>query len=178
MTAGRKTVGAAPGVAAAVVLALGASALCRSAAADEPLEYEKVPAVVKTALKHRFEKAENIACRIEGNDQDDAEYRFTFTLGGRRARANFGADGKFRESTESVKSADLPQAVRDAVQKRYPGVLVVMARKTVSGDGEGAKVTFRFRTQSEDERRLHIYRADGKLLEEKLEEDAESDENQ
>lgn len=143
------------------------------AAADEPVAFDKLPPVIVEKFQARWGQAENIVCTAHG-DQDDRTYRIAFVASGRRCRAEFAAVGVFRGSVETVKAADLPAAVRDTVLKRYPGALIVTPTQVTSGEGAAAKVVYRLKSQTEEERRAFVIAASGKLLEEKLLEDGDS----
>ncbi|MSR57958.1 MAG: hypothetical protein EXS05_09820 [Planctomycetaceae bacterium] len=106
---------------------------------------DKVPAVVRKAVQAKWPKAkiEEVSVEIEDGV---AIYEFELEEGEGKAErewsATFNADGKLLETEEEVSLDQVPKAVVDALQKKYPAVKKPKFEKVTAGDEAGSKVYF------------------------------------
>ena len=84
-----------------------------------------VPEAVKNAFQVKFPAATNVKWGKESATEFEAEFK----NGATAVSANFKKDGSWVETETTIPAADLPAAVTDALQKKYPGVPVIRAEK-------------------------------------------------
>lgn len=84
------------------------------------------PAAVTTAFKQKFGGAENIKWGKEGATEWEAE----FTLKGQKTSANFTGNGTWLETENELPLQALPQVIKEAIEKTYPGWTISEASKT------------------------------------------------
>ena len=53
--------------------------------------------------------------------EDENEWEAEFKMDGKEMSANFKADGTWAETETEIKTADLPQAVKDAIAAQFAG---------------------------------------------------------
>src|SRR5262249_33436788 len=130
---------------------------------DEKIPLEKVPEVVRKALKAKYPKAEVVDA--EKGDQDGKPvYEFNLKEGDRKWEASFSRDGKFVGSEELIKEADLPAKVKEAFAKKYPGAKVLTAEKAVTGEGDSAKTVYEIITETDKGKIEAEFDPDGKFI--------------
>jgi hypothetical protein len=100
----------------AVVLGLGAVS---ARAHDEPKDLDKIPKPVMDALRAKFPKA-RIDKWTKEKENGKVIYDLEFKQEGRRAEADIAEDGTIQNFEKEFNAGNLPQAVRAAVEKRYP----------------------------------------------------------
>jgi uncharacterized membrane protein YkoI len=105
-------------VSALLVVAVFAVAAV-SHAADEPKDLDKIPKPVMDALKAKFPKAK-IDKWTKETENGKVVYDIEFKQDGRKAEADIFEDGTIENFEKEFDAKDLPKAVTDAVQKRYP----------------------------------------------------------
>lgn len=88
-------------------------------AQEEPVPQDKIPRVVMDALLARFPKA-TIDKSTKAKEGDDVVYDLEFTQEGRKGEADITEKGAYINYERAIAAKDLPKAVRDAVEKRYP----------------------------------------------------------
>ena len=83
------------------------------------------PAAVETAFKAKFANAQKVKWEMEAENEWEAEFK----MNGQEMSANFKADGTWLETEMEIKTADLPQAVKDAVNAQFAGYEMEEASK-------------------------------------------------
>ena len=92
-------------------------ALCLGMFLAASLPALAVPDVVERAFAAKYPEAEEVG----DWDRDSHDYwEIKFELDGKKFRADFHADGRWRETERSIEFEDLPQAVQRAIEERYP----------------------------------------------------------
>ncbi len=100
-----------------LAIAASGSANCQSV---------KVPDVVKTAFNTKYPAATN----VKWGKENAKEYEAEFKLNNNAVSANFGLDGNWVETESVIPVAELPAAVKTAVNAKYPGAAITLAEKT------------------------------------------------
>jgi hypothetical protein len=149
---------------ATVCLAL----LCASPVviAREAARVDKLPDKVLQALHARFPKAE---IHKWTREKEDGRILFDieFTQEGRKLEADIAVEGTIVNWEQEIPSAELPAAVRTAVEKRYPGADLrqAMAMTAVKDGGEKLE-GYEILLQADGKREVEITVApDGTVLE-------------
>lgn len=75
------------------------------------------PAVVVKSFKNKFPNA----TKVTWGKESAKEYEAEFTLGGKKISANFADDGKWLETEQEIKAAELPKAVQASLNAKFPG---------------------------------------------------------
>lgn len=86
------------------------------------------PAAVQKAFEKKFPNATSVSWGKEGDKEWEAE----FTFDGDKISSNFAEDGTWLETEKEIKIANLPKAVADAINLKYPGWTITEADKTES----------------------------------------------
>jgi len=121
-------------------------------AEEKEIPLDKVPPKVLEAVKAKYPKAKIEEAEAE---EEDGKTVYEFELeeeddkGEREWSATFSADGKFIESEEEVKLADVPKATLEALQKKYPLIKKPSVEKVTQGEGAAAKVFYELRFKIE-----------------------------
>ena len=100
-----------------LAITVGVSANCQAI---------KVPDVVKTAFSTKYPAATN----VKWGKENAKEYEAEFKLNNNSVSANFGLDGSWVETESVIPVAELPAAVKAAVNAKYPGAAITLAEKT------------------------------------------------
>lgn len=99
-----------------VVLAL---VLAVRADDKKDLELDKIPKKVMESLKAKFPKAK-IHKWTKAKEGDDVVYDIEFKQGDRKFEADIKEDGTIVNWEKEVATKDLPEAVKKAIEKKYP----------------------------------------------------------
>ena len=92
----------------------------------------KVPDAVKTSFGKKFPTATNVKWEKENSKELEANFKMSAT----DASANFGLDGSWVETETTIPVSELPAAVTDAVNKRYPGAVFGRTEKIEKSAGK------------------------------------------
>lgn len=126
---------AASGLIAAVLLLAGTGASAQER--KERLDLDKIPQPVMAALKAKFPKAE-IDTWSREKEGDDIVYDIEFKQEGRKGEADIKENGAYVNYEKEVAAEDLPDAVRKAVDRKYPKATLkeIMEITAVTGKAE------------------------------------------
>jgi hypothetical protein len=109
--------------------------------ADEKISLDKVPARIKRALKVKYPKAHVVSAAKETEDGKTV-YEFKLEDGDKKWEATFTPAGKFVGTEEAIEEGALPEAVKKALNKKYPEAKVLKMDKETTGEGASAKVVY------------------------------------
>jgi hypothetical protein len=90
----------------------------------------EVPAAVKTAFAQKFPTAKKVNWQKEKTNDLEA----SFMLDSKEVSATYSPDGKLKEVETEIPVSELPKAVTEALNKKYPGAKVNEAAKIVRAD--------------------------------------------
>ena len=133
---------------------------------EEAVPQDKIPKAVKDALLAKFPKAKIDKC-VKEKEANDIVYDIEFKQEGRNCEADIKENGNYINYEQAIASKDLPKAVRDAIEKRYPKATMkeIMEETEVSGKNEklsAYEVVILTADKKNEELRLS---PDGKILE-------------
>jgi hypothetical protein len=99
------------------------------------LQLDKIPQVVMDGLKAKFPQAE-IHKWTQEKEGDTVIYDFEFTQEGQKFEADIREDGSIHNWEKAIELVDLPEAVKLAVEAKYPGAIMkeIMEIATVVDD--------------------------------------------
>jgi len=90
-----------------------------------------VPDKVTTAFKTQFTGA----AKVKWSKESDKEFEAEFHLAGIEMSANFTEDGQWVETETEIPKKDLPAAVTDTLNAKYPGFRIEEAAWTETAGG-------------------------------------------
>jgi hypothetical protein len=134
-------------------LTLAFSALAFSAGISNPWAREQkiscdaVPAPVRAAFEKAFAKAEMNNC-LEETEKRKTIYEIDSKVGDSRVAARFQADGNLIRTEETIATGDVPEPVKQAAQKKYPGGEITLAQKVTSGTSVTYELDVKHRNKS------------------------------
>src|SRR5262245_44299894 len=106
-------------------------------AKEEAVPLDKIPKAVMDALLARFPKAKIDKC-TKAKEGNDIVYDIEFKHEGRKCEADIKENGVFINYEKAIEAKDLPKAVREAIEKKYPKATLkeVMQETEVKGKDE------------------------------------------
>jgi Putative beta-lactamase-inhibitor-like, PepSY-like len=125
------------------VVLLGASALflvigtAEVRSQEEAVPKNKIPKAVMDALLVKFPKAKIDKC-TKDKEGDDVVYDIEFKQEGRNCEADIKENGIYINFEKAIAAKDLPRAVSDAIEKKYPNATLneIMEETEVKGKVE------------------------------------------
>ena len=88
-------------------------------AQEEAVSQEKIPKAVMDALLAKFPKAEIDKCTTD-KEGADIVYDIEFKQEGRKCEADIKENGIYINYEKAIEAKELPRAVGEAIEKRYP----------------------------------------------------------
>lgn len=157
---------------AALVLGLLLTAPAASAQGEKALNREQIPETVMATLRARFPQAEIREWTREDED-GVALYDIEFHQRGRKFEADIKEDGTIHNWEREIAPADLPGAVKAAVESEHPGSTIGETMEiTEVTDGEEVLEGYEIILETADNREIEVAVApDGTVLEEDGEEE-------
>src|SRR5262245_49825740 len=107
-------------------------------AQEEAVPLDKIPKAVMDALLSKFPKAKIEKC-TKAKEGGAVVYDIEFKQqSGRKGEADIKEDGTYINYEKEIDAKDLPKAVRDAIEKKYPKstLKVIMEETEVKGKDE------------------------------------------
>ena len=92
----------------------------------------KVTEAAKKAFAAKFPNATNVKWGKENAKELEAEFKLNNT----NLSANFGLDGRWVETETTINASDLPAAVTNAINTKYPGNSITRAEKLEKPGGK------------------------------------------
>ena len=106
-------------------------------AREEPVPQDKIPKTVMDALLVKFPKAKIDKC-VKEKEGDDVVYDIEFKQEGRKCEADIKENGTYINYEKAIEAKDLPKAVKEAIEKKYPKATSkeIMEETEVKGKAE------------------------------------------
>jgi uncharacterized membrane protein YkoI len=133
---------------------------------------QDAPTKVKDAFNKKFPQAKS----VQWDKENATEWEAEFEMNGKNYSANFGIDGKWKETEYEISESELPTAVKNTLNKEFKGY-----------DIEGAEVTetpnmkaYEVEIEKGETTMEVVIDENGKVLKKKVkkEEDDEEDEDE
>jgi Putative beta-lactamase-inhibitor-like, PepSY-like len=102
----------------AVLVGLGSAA--RAQDKEEKVPLDQVPRAVMDAVKKRFPKAEVVEATKEVDEEKKPVYEVTVKQDGKTIDVTLSPEGVLAMIEKEIEAKDLPKAVADAVEAKYP----------------------------------------------------------
>lgn len=137
---------------------------------EEKVPLDKLPRGVVDAVKKRFPNAEIKEASRETED-GKTEYEVALKDGGKAVELSFSADGVLLEIEREVAMADVPKAVRAAVEAKYPKAMWKEVEEEIAvKDGKELPVVYEVELVTADSKAVEVkVAANGEVLEEEVE---------
>ena len=137
---------------ASVVLGALTAAMAR---ADEEKEQkvplDKVPKAVIDAVKAKFEDAELVSAQTEKED-GKLVYEINLKHKGHKIEVSVTPKGKIVSIEKTIAIKDLPKAVSEAVEAKYPKATIKVAEEVT----EGEKVSYEIQLVTADKKKIEV----------------------
>ena len=137
-----------------------------SRAEDEPKDLDKIPKAVMESLKAKFPRAKITKWTKEKED-GKVVYDIELTHEGKKAEADIFEDGTIQNYEKEFDAKDLPKAVTEAVEKKYPKAKMKEVMEiTEIKDKKEVHGGFEIVLETADKKEVEVTIAkDGKVLE-------------
>ena len=130
----------------------------------------QVPQVVRDAFAAKYPEAQKV------NWEEETDYEAAFRLQGSEMSATFTAHGQWLETEREVKKSELPEAVKSAIKKDFPGYSVEEAERL-----ETPNMPLAFEVELEYDTNHYeveaVYSAEGNLVKKEMENDHEKEDD-
>jgi hypothetical protein len=135
-------------------------------AQEEPVSPNKIPKVVMDALHSKFPNAKIDKC-VKEKEGNDVIYDIEFKELGRNCEADIKEDGTYLNYEKAITAKQLPQAVRDGVEKRYPKATMKEIMEETGVMGKDEKISaYEVVLVTADKKEVEVRLSpDGKILE-------------
>jgi Putative beta-lactamase-inhibitor-like, PepSY-like len=150
-------------VAFALLVVIGTS---KVRAQEEAVPLDKIPKAVMDALLAKFPKAKIDKC-TKAKEGGDIVYDIEFKQEGRKCEADIKENGTYINYEVAIEAKDLPKAVKEAIDKRYPKATFkeIMEEKEVMGKNEKLSA-YEVVLETADKKEVEVrVSPDGKILE-------------
>jgi hypothetical protein len=116
-------------------------ALGLATAGEEKVPLDKLPEAVTKAVKKRFPKAELIEASKE-TEGTKVEYEVTIKDNGVKMDVTFDPDGTLTLIEKTIAQKDLPKAVTDALEAKYPKATYSICEEVIKVTAGKEKLDF------------------------------------
>lgn len=154
-----------------LVFAVPAAPAAHAKEVKVPLD--KVPKAVLDAIKAKFPGAKLREAEKETED-GKTTYEVSVEHKGREYSVAATAEGTITEIEREIEIKDLPKAVTDAIKKKYPNGQLEDAEEVTAND----RITYEVIVESSKEERKLMLDANGKILEDELEEEEKEEDDE
>ena len=129
-------------------------------------DLDEIPKKIMDALKTKFPKAE-IDTWTREKEGDIVIYDFEFRQDGRKFEADIKEDGTIHNWEKEIAAQELPEAVREALEKKYPQfVLKEIMEITAVNEGQDVLEGYEIVLETADKKEIEVTLApDGTILE-------------
>jgi hypothetical protein len=150
------------GLAAIAVLGLGISPAAADEGKETKLKLSEVPKKVLRAVKKKFPGAKLLGAEKEIENKKTI-YEINLKYKGHKYDVTFTPGGKLIEIEKTIAVKDLPEAVTEALNKKYPKATFKKAEEVT----KGKKVVFEVVLVTQDKKSFEVVVSpEGKILEE------------
>lgn len=95
-------------------------------AGEEKVPLDKLPSKIVDTIKKRYPGAE-LTEAVSEKDDDEIEYKVTIKVGGKKIEVIVEDDGELEGIEKEVDLKDLPKAVKDAIEAKFPKAILKSA---------------------------------------------------
>ena len=141
-------------------------------AGEEKVPLDKLPKAVLDAVKAKFPDAELIGAEKEEED-GKVIFEVAIKVKGQHIDVSLTPEGKIVEIEKAIAVKDLPKAVAESLEKKYPKATVKKTEEVTEGD----KVSYEVLLVTADKKLLEVvFNAKGEVVEEEAKDKEEGGE--
>ena len=135
-------------------------------AQEEAVPPDKIPRAVMEALLAKFPMAKIDKC-TKAKEGNDVVYDIEFKQVARKCEADIKENGTYINYEKAIEVKDLPKAVRDAIEKRYPKATLTEVMEETEVMGKDKKLSaYEVVLVTADKKDVEVrVSPDGKILE-------------
>jgi uncharacterized membrane protein YkoI len=149
-------------VAGVVLGALSGMTARADEAKEEKVPLDKVPKAVLDAVKAKFKDAELVGAEKE-NEKGKVIYEINLKVKGQTIEVSATPDGKIVSIEKTISVKDLPKAVAEALDSKYPKATIKIVEEITHGE----KLSYEVLLVTADKKTLEVvFDPEGKVLEE------------
>jgi hypothetical protein len=133
---------------------------------EESVPTEKIPKAVMDALLAKFPMAKIDKC-TKAKEGNDVVYDIEFKQGSRKCEADIKESGAYINYEKAIEAKDLPKAVKDGVEKKYPRATLKEVMEETEVNGQVEKLSaYEIVLDTADKKEVEVRLSpDGKILE-------------
>lgn len=135
--------------------------------------FAQAPTAVLTAFQQKFPTAQAVVWEAE----DEGLFEADFKLGKKKLSACFDEKGTWLETETAIKKSALPDAVRAAIAREFPGYEIDEAEQVETPEGMKYEVALEKEDGDTEIELEALFSSDGKLLKQEKEEAEEEDDD-
>jgi len=147
-------------------------------AVERSIPLEKLPNAVTDAVKKMYPKVEMLKASQEDED-GEIEYEVTARESGKQIEITVEANGEIEELEKEIDLKDLPKAVTDALEKKYPNAVRKSAEAVFEIEDGKEELEFyevQLKTSNSQNSEVKV-KADGTIISKPDEEDGKAEPN-
>ena len=151
----------------AVAAFLGAVLVLATRADEEKVPLDKLPKAVADAVKKRFPDAELVSAEKEKED-DKTVFEVAIKNKDQKIEVTVTEDGKVIEIEKEIDAKNLPKAVAETLEKKYPKATYKVVEEVIKvKDGKDEPAYYEVLLVTADKKKLEVsINAEGKVTEE------------
>jgi uncharacterized membrane protein YkoI len=147
---------------AGVAVVLLAGVVGRADEKEEKVPLDKLPRAVVDAVKAKFPDAELVSAEKE-NEDGKTVYEVNIKFKGSTIEVTVTPEGKITSIEKEIAVKDLPKAVQEALDAKYPRATIKKTEEVTKGD----KVSYEVLLVTADKKKLEVvFDPAGKVIEE------------
>lgn len=129
---------------------------------EEKIALDKVPKAVLKVVKAKFKDAELVSAEKETKDKK-VVYEISLKLKGKTVEVSATPDGKIISIEKTIAAKDLPKAVTETLESKYPKATIKVAEEIM----EGEKLSYEVLLVTADKKTLEVvFDPKGKVVQE------------
>jgi hypothetical protein len=122
---------------------------------EEKVPLDKVPKAVLDAVKKKFPGADLKGAEKDKEDKE-THYEIALEFKGHKIEATFKEDGTLLSIEKQIAAKDLPKAVSDALEKKYPKATYKTIEEVTDIKGKEEKLGYEVLLVTEDKKTIEV----------------------
>lgn len=149
-----------------IVVVLGLASASYLRGQEESVPTDKIPKAVMDSLKSKFPQAKIDKC-TKAKEGNDVVYDIEFKEGERKCEADIKETGAYINYEKAIEAKDLPKAVKEGVEKKYPKATLKEVMEETEVNGKDEKLSaYEIVLDTADKKEVEVRLSpDGKILE-------------
>lgn len=140
-----------------LVLSLMIFFMIIASAVAKDIRENQVPEKVKSYVTTNYPRADDKKWEYKNKDNRSYYYRVEFEVDGKEVRLELNEDGSLISSREEISDSEIPEFIKEYVQKNYSEVSILGVRKETEGGQTYYDVGVRFKNANGHTRHRNIH---------------------